>query len=282
MSNFSGIELLVTIIGTLGTVSAAIAAARSAFIAEENTKLTKESVSIQQDLIEMESKPILIINNKSFETLTKFSDAHKAIHEKNWETNEYTILKDSFSKNVTINLINLGKGYAKDIEITWEIVNFENLIQVLNTKDTSEFYEELNIKIKEGKRAPFIYLTGSTTRIIAEDGFSSVRETMFTEYYLKSIRKEIYVYLAGNQNSCRIALPSCFICLVNLLSCLKLKDSMAIEKDDLPFIKMKISYKDSKEENYNDEYTIKIRDFNKSYPIRGEFTTHIKLLPEKL
>lgn len=77
-----------------------------------------------------------------------------------------------------MDLINLGKGYAKNIEITWEIVIFEKLIQILNSTDVSKFYERLNIVIKGGKKGTYMYLTGKTAKIVAEDGFCSTQEVL--------------------------------------------------------------------------------------------------------
>lgn len=282
MSSLNEIQLLITIIGTIGTVTAAIAAARSAMIAEENTRITKASFILQEEKAKVEIKPMLVINNKKFEIKLSTDETANIAHEKNWETNDFSIKEGGLSHDVTLDLINLGKGYAKDIEIRWKLIDYERIIDFLNNGNKGKFYEKFDMSLKKKKEREYINILCSTQGPVSVDGFSSSSSIGLSQYYLKSPKLEKHVYLAGNQNSLKIALPNTFVCLINIYNCLEINLAKRFEIHEFPKISMYIKYKDPNENEYLDKFIIKIDKYSKLYPVKGAYKSNISLLPEKV
>lgn len=275
MSPLTNVQLLVTIIGTTGTVAAAIAAAKSAMIAEESTKITKETLNRQIEKDSKNIKPILMIVQKEF--TIDFSKVGKVetlpIHTFNWDTNELSILGSQGSDKVTIELINLGNGFAKDIKITWDITNLEAAMTAINKSKLDRWYKEMDIEKKIGREREYIELKF----IKSEEEKSNIPH----QYYLKSYEPEEFIYIAGNQGKVDISIPKAFISLMNLFNAMDY-NLINIKEDNFPIIQMDVEYLDVMGEEYKDNYILKVYNSFKSYPVKRDNKFKFTLMPKKI
>lgn len=279
MSTFSLAEFTVSLIGMVGTVGAAIAASKSALIAEENTKISREMLQKQnQEKIES-IKPIFIIKEKDFEILfdKEKNDEYKTVHKYVWDTGNFSLSNRVYSEEVSIPLVNLGKGFAKEITLEWSITNFDELIESINTDYQNSWYKKINvIKIEEEGLIEKI-------EINYELGGEHYIYSLPEKYLVKDIFNQSITYIPSSGESANIYLPKSFVVLLNLYNSLSFYQTKNLSDLKFPEMNLHVKYMDSNNNKYHDTFNIYIAKLNKNYNSKNSKSeTKLRLEARKL
>ncbi|MGE7695577.1 hypothetical protein ACQKNC_15965 [Lysinibacillus sp. NPDC094177] len=266
MSSISMPEFMVSLFVMVGTVAAAIAACMSSIEAQKNSEITRKMLELQQEKEVNDVKPCLLILEKDVEIEFRKEEINP-IHTYNWDTKEYTLTDKPFSEKVNIDIVNIGKGFAKDVTCYFEVNNLPECLEQLSHKDKNSWYELINIGC----------CINNKKEVLAVDFYIKTQTRDYAssnEYYIKSsIPQRFSIINNGiNQEKYKLNLPSAFIVYINyLISTLSLSIADYLPKK-YPSISMIINYKDIDDREYEERFNIFITKFNKGTKENGSLS----------
>ena len=237
-----------TIVSTFATTIAAIATYHSASAAKESAKIAGIALENQiQDSI-LNNKPEIIPLNKYVEL--KFDDLKGKPHLCNWDTHNYDLEDRLFIEQVHLPIINVGKNFAKDIEVHWELEDFEQSISEMKKLIPcfKTFYNILEFKIREGISFNGLIILHTYAKM--ENGFVSGDEFRIDNLGIERLQ----ILKSGEEIN--INIPTSYVIFYNILVSIYHTEWRKLSIH--PKLKLKIMYRDLDNRLYESNFKLGI------------------------
>ncbi|WP_342441135.1 hypothetical protein MHB65_17120 [Lysinibacillus sp. FSL K6-0075] len=237
-----------TVVGTIATTSAAIATYLSASAAKESANIASRALDNQIQESILNNKPEIISLNKYVEL--KFNNFNDKPHLCNWDTQDYDLQDRLFVKQVQLPIANVGKNFAKDIEIRWELNGFEESVaEMKNLKPTlKKFYTTLDFQIKEGQSFKGLRIFETFSNM--ENGFLSIDEFRIDNFEIEKIP------FLKNGEEAFINIPTSYVIFYNILISIFHLEWRKVNKH--PLLNLNIKYRDVDNRLYEDTFILGI------------------------
>lgn len=264
-------ELIITFIGTIGTITAAIVAYLSVREAKNTSKINESLFKMQKEDSERKYTPILLILDKEFNVTFKKGDKFNL----NWDDRNINLTDKLFSKKVNLDLINVGQGFASDLIIEWEIQGVEEFIDATKLKNplSNNFFDYLEAEFSEDKfkknRGKMLYVSS-----VFENRVDSVKDFLYEKLPSQTIS-----FIPNNGGKVTIDIPNIFVVCINIL----ILKGTKLDGIIFPHLKAKIYFKDSNEKLNEANFTINVWDFHAKYDLfnGNDITSNIRLISKK-
>lgn len=262
----------IPIISLLVTASASIAAAISAYSASRSATISEKMMLQDREKFLESKKPKFIIIPKSY--FIKFDTfIEEPVHEINWHDNYERQTDEYYKKEAFIEIANVGNGFAKDINITWELKDFENVVnQYIGILMKNKYRGPLQHKRYSEISLDFgNYFRGGTNLFLV--GYNHDFYAGIDEIEYKNLKSINYVVADIYPKMIQIQLPVAIVTFINLVFSDR---SWAHYYKQSPEIRFKISYKDINDISYEEFFSvnfIEVRHFFSNGNIdEGQFT----------
>lgn len=245
-------QSIIPVISLLVTALASIAAAISANAASKSATLSEKIMSQDRKKFIESKRPKFIVIPKAYSI--KFDTfIEEPVHEINWHDNYERLTDEYYKKEAFIEIANVGNGFAKDINISWTLNDFKDVV--------NDYVEVLT---KNKYRGPLQHKRYDNISVDFGSYILNGEELFYVQYNnnfcsglddinYQNLKSVNFVVADIYPKTLEIQLPIAMITFINLVFSDR---SWANFFKKSPEMRMKISYKDINDLSYEEIFNL--------------------------
>ncbi|MFS0824803.1 hypothetical protein [Bacillus sp. 1P02SD] len=240
MNVYDQATFLVSLFTMIATVGAAFAALFS-------TNIAKNSLKEQSESNKRALEPLLVVESKEVNFILDTNYPPFLI---NWDTKEYDLSDSSTYYGSSLNLVNIGKGTAKNVSIDIHLENLHSFIEILSKRSVrSDFDLQIcdHVILNNTKALMIngIHFTPSTKRLINE------------LFRIENFDDQGFIFISREEfnGTRKIKIPSVFLILYNLIIYLH---PIPASFNEMPKLLIHIKYEDIVGTCFENRYSLQV------------------------
>lgn len=260
-TEFNNVNLFISIFGTVGTIMAAFIALATTKEARNSTKINEKLMELQYEEARKKDLPTLLILDKEFEVI--FESDKNMFHNLNWDHPELLLDDKRLRPNVTMNMINVGKGFAKELILEWKLINFKESIEKLMEKKSITRVSEINDVLFTGDM-----FNNEILRVY----YANQKSAGSDDYIFKDFPIQQINYIQNNGSLVKVDIPNAYIILFNLI--IMNQASIRQVEEVFPMLNLKVRYQDVNDKEFENEFIISIKNYSTGFKFGPNNRTH--------